>query len=250
MRRWLGGLVFCGALLFAAPGAQAAVYFGSDLTQLPLSSTNCGSAPDGCSLFNSAVHTGNAYSLTSPMTGVVTGITMKKHVADPGTWQTIQVHAVQRLAPTSWTRSMASTSIHPSDTGGLQAFNVRFPINVGDYVGLSGSGIIYPLGPATGATMETTYPNPLNPNGSPGSSGNVPNIELLVRARVEPDADHDGFGDETQDACPSNFSVQGTCPLPAAVPTTVNQTVNKKKCHKHKRRAAEAKKKCKKRKHR
>jgi hypothetical protein len=60
---------------------------------------------------------------------------------------------------------------------------------------------------------------------------------------LEADADHDGFGDETQDKCPSNASTQGTCPVP-----------HKKKCKKRKKhRSAEAakKKKCKKkRKHR
>jgi hypothetical protein len=35
---------------------------------------------------------------------------------------------------------------------------------------------------------------------------------LNVAATVEPDADGDGFGDETQDQCPSDASTQGTCP--------------------------------------
>ncbi len=54
---------------------------------------------------------------------------------------------------------------------------------------------------------------------------------------VEPDADRDGFGDETQDACPSSASAQGACPA------------KRKKCKKHKksRHAVAAKKKaCKK----
>jgi hypothetical protein len=35
--------------------------------------------------------------------------------------------------------------------------------------------------------------------------------ELLVAASIEPDADGDGFGDETQDACPSQAGTQGQC---------------------------------------
>jgi hypothetical protein len=59
-----------------------------------------------------------------------------------------------------------------------------------------------------------------------------------ARAVVEPDADRDGFGDETQDQCPSNASTQGPCPA------------HKKKCKKHKKKhsASAAKKKCKKKK--
>jgi hypothetical protein len=41
-----------------------------------------------------------------------------------------------------------------------------------------------------------------------------------IAAVVEPDADHDGYGDDTQDKCPSDPSKQGTCsgapPIPAA----------------------------------
>jgi hypothetical protein len=36
-----------------------------------------------------------------------------------------------------------------------------------------------------------------------------------ISATVEPDADHDGFGDETQDKCPTDPSTQGTCPPPS-----------------------------------
>jgi hypothetical protein len=35
--------------------------------------------------------------------------------------------------------------------------------------------------------------------------------ELLVQATIEPDADGDGYGDETQDQCPTQASTQGPC---------------------------------------
>jgi hypothetical protein len=35
--------------------------------------------------------------------------------------------------------------------------------------------------------------------------------ELLVQAVVEPDADKDGFGDETQDKCPTQATTSGVC---------------------------------------
>jgi hypothetical protein len=34
---------------------------------------------------------------------------------------------------------------------------------------------------------------------------------MLINATVEPDADHDGFGDESQDACPT-VAGAGACP--------------------------------------
>jgi hypothetical protein len=36
---------------------------------------------------------------------------------------------------------------------------------------------------------------------------------LLYNADIEPDADRDGYGDETQDLCPTDASVSGTCPI-------------------------------------
>ena len=35
--------------------------------------------------------------------------------------------------------------------------------------------------------------------------------ELQVQATIEPDADNDGFGDETQDQCPTQATTQGAC---------------------------------------
>jgi hypothetical protein len=39
------------------------------------------------------------------------------------------------------------------------------------------------------------------------------NFEVLANAQIEPDVDGDGFGDETQDACPKDASKQAPCPV-------------------------------------
>ncbi len=51
---------------------------------------------------------------------------------------------------------------------------------------------------------------PLNDTRSYGDS--EIDRRLNAAAMVEPDADRDGFGDETQDACPTNAATQGVCP--------------------------------------
>jgi hypothetical protein len=45
--------------------------------------------------------------------------------------------------------------------------------------------------------------------------------EQLLQVEVEPDADGDGYGDETQDACPSNGSTSGVCPRPIIAPVPI-----------------------------
>jgi hypothetical protein len=70
---------------------------------------------------------------------------------------------------------------------------------------------------------------------------------LLASGTIEADADGDGFGDETQDACPTDAATQDACPAAPTSPTT------RKRCKKkHKKHAAGAakKKKCKKKKRR
>jgi hypothetical protein len=71
-------------------------------------------------------------------------------------------------------------------------------------------------------------------------SGDDQGDRVNARAVVEPDADRDGFGDETQDQCSTNQATQGACPV------TSHKKCKKKK---HKRSVESAKKKhCKKKK--
>jgi Ca2+-binding RTX toxin-like protein len=54
------------------------------------------------------------------------------------------------------------------------------------------------------------------PKGSTQSTTGLLSARILVAANVEPDSDRDGFGDETQDKCPTNGAIQGPCPQPIA----------------------------------
>jgi hypothetical protein len=70
------------------------------------------------------------------------------------------------------------------------------------------------------------------------------NLPVLLSGTIEADADGDGFGDETQDQCPTNAAIQTACPTGVPLPGTAP----KKKCKKKHRSAdaSVAKKKCKK----
>jgi len=70
---------------------------------------------------------------------------------------------------------------------------------------------------ANGDKFSYVYSPPLAENQGPQVSIE-PTGELLVQATVEPDVDGDGFGDETQDKCPSQKSTAGACDVtPPAV---------------------------------
>ena len=65
------------------------------------------------------------------------------------------------------------------------------------------------LGPATSATVGETVTLP----------STYSNIQVRLAAEIEPDADGDGYGDLTQDACPAKGSKQ-VAPCEDATTTT------------------------------
>jgi hypothetical protein len=120
----------------------------------------------------------------------------------------------------------------------LNQYPIRIPVKTGDLIGfytVTDGGCDQP----NPAFTELTNQSDLATGAQAPFSG-AP-YEMDVAASVEPDADHDGFGDETQDQCSTNAGTQGACPA-----------IKKKKCKKHKKgkRSAELakKKKCKKKK--
>jgi len=94
--------------------------------------------------------------------------------------------------------------------GGINVFDTRIPVKAGDRFGTAGkvlycksenSGdVIGRVGSVLPATGETEFDNQEE--------------KLLVAgtAIVEPDADGDGYGDETQDFCPISAATQASCP--------------------------------------
>lgn len=100
--------------------------------------------------------------------------------------------------------------------GGVTTFQTRLPIPAGGYVGLATASMSQPesVFPSPGSTLAKLH------DGSDGTVYNEPGAistqELAYDADIEPDADHDGFGDVSQDSCPGAASVQQPpCPPPA-----------------------------------
>jgi hypothetical protein len=116
---------------------------------------------------------------------------------------------------------------------GTFSIPARVPVATGDTVG-------FDFATATGSHA---FPDPLsagcfnggfaffyNPHLVDGAAPQAPqngtnSCELLVNATVEPDADNDGYGDETQDQCPTDASTHGPCPTgTTTTPTTTTPT--------------------------
>ncbi|HEX8689572.1 MAG TPA: hypothetical protein VF729_04945, partial [Solirubrobacterales bacterium] len=112
-------------------------------------------------------------------------------------------------------------------TGGANIFDARIPVQAGDRLGLFGSSPIGTL------FCEISGPNALGVFEGGGSPGQTvlftpftSELRVPVAAILEPDADNDGFGDETQDLCPSDANTVKACRVPPE--TTITKKPKKK----------------------
>lgn len=185
--------------LLVPPSVGAAQTFGSSLADLPNTTTGGGSLTWGlASLPPSSTAAGG---LTSPIDGVI--VRWRIRVGDTHT--TAVALRVTRPG-NSDTRTGAGTSA--TVTPALDAtseFATRLPVQQGDGLGLDipAGQIRASHGPVLNARIIFWSP-PLQDGEAPRANTNDILDELLINADVEPDADDDGFGDETQDGCPDN----------------------------------------------
>jgi hypothetical protein len=199
----------CGALCVSAV-ASATVTIGGDITAAdpPI---GCGGGPDNpaaCDIAQTALVRGQA---AAPFDGVVV-----RWRAGGATGPL----ALRVVRPAAFTYTFISTSVveTPVSTG-VEAFATRQPIRAGDDVGVElGPGSrIGAMDPAPADDMLAAW-LPLGDGQSAPAVLYRTGFSIAYNADVEPDADHDGFGDETQDGCPSDASSQGVCPAPAPAP--------------------------------
>jgi hypothetical protein len=223
----LASLAALVALLVASvSSAGAAVTIGQTVTP----NSACG----GDTFFQQA-SLGQQYS--APSAGVITSWAFQADSAPPP----VRFKVGRPGAGNQYTIVGASDTVNPTP-GALSTNQTRISVQAGDQIGFfTGNGnCAFEVAPA--GNLITFFSADLAP-GETRTFFQQDERLLDISATLEPDADNDGFGDETQDACPSNASSQAPCPVQ-----------HKKKCKKHKKkhRSAEAakKKKCKKRKHR
>ncbi len=129
--------------------------------------------------------------------------------------------------------------------GIVNPFATRVPVSGGEILGLRGENAGSTYGGMAGDNvLELPGGDP-----APGETRSAvgapedPVTLVNVSAVLEPDADRDGFGDETQDQCPTNGTTQGPCPVPATATTATGQRAAAiKKCNKKFPGKAKAKK--------
>jgi len=99
--------------------------------------------------------------------------------------------------------------------GIVRTFAARLPVQRGDVLGMLApqpclmGGPGEPVGDQIRFFGSTTEPHR---DSTQTTTVVKSGFRIDIAANVEPDSDRDGFGDETQDQCPTNATIQGPCP--------------------------------------
>jgi hypothetical protein len=218
MRRvGVGILVGCALVLGVACGgsAAAAVTVGNGCVAdswLPLSSAVA-----------MADDPSDPYQYPVPGNGVITGWSVRNTYTEFPAKQQLKVF---RGAAAAKELTVVGESDFEDIGTGLNSFPTRVPVQAGDLIGLAGVFAL-PSASYTGSLLcrETKVGDVLGAvEGNPPVGATEPLVydetEFADPATVtvEPDADGDGYGDETQDGCPTDPSTHGACPAPPSAP--------------------------------
>jgi hypothetical protein len=198
--------------------AVAAVVSGSNLGAAPNGGTCMGTYPGQaieCTATISTLPVGSraAGGARAGIDGVI--VSWKVSAALASTSHTIALRVV---------RGVADAGLGPQVTlpaaAGVYTYAARMPVQAGDELGVemfeveqSSTMPIIRTG-VLGATTDFWYPA-LLPGQEKPPTVDEGEFELLMNATIEPDADHDGYGDETQDQC-ATAAGPGVCPTPPA----------------------------------
>jgi hypothetical protein len=207
-------------LLMPAVG-QGAVNFGSRLKNEP-TETTC--EPYGTCTIVSFIHPsdpeGDPYSGGAPVSGVITRFRVRAYAVDVPGQITFRIADINLPDPNNNDSALATAAgTGPTITIAPDEMAIetpitetlgRVPVKQGQHLAIDTTASIGADYNSNGSKFSYVYAPPLV-DGSGARGSNESTNELLVAATIEPDADGDGFGDETQDQCSRQATTQGPC---------------------------------------
>jgi hypothetical protein len=193
-------LVALSATLAAGSAtAGALTTVGEDFT---VGGGACGGGVNDPFMYVQTASPGNAYA--APFDGVLTSWGSTTDTWDSATLKVIRLGSGNSFTVLGQDGPRAEGTVSP----------IRIPVRQGDILGL-----LFP--------PQENCPGGANPGSSeyvikgvshdvglgPGTfdQGPFPSFQISVSARIEHDADHDGYGDETQDLCPTDPTLHSVC---------------------------------------
>jgi len=200
------------ALLSGPAAGHAAQTFGSLLKNSPANGPDpcVDSAPGPCTLvgYINPNDVGDPVTSPAPADGVIVRFRLRTSAAEP---VTLRLATVTKEGDTLLAQAVRTgPTVTTQGTGDTEEFAARLVVHRGEHLALDAPAahMVYNQG---GNQFTPLYAPPLVEGQGPRGPGAEPTGELLLQAVIEPDADGDGFGDETQDGCPAQPSTQGVC---------------------------------------
>ena len=182
-----------------APGADAATRVGppslatDNLTNEPCASDRC--------TFIQYTDNGNTAAYVSPMSGVIT----RWELASGSAGNPVRLRVLRPREPLG-SFSGQGTGLARTTDAGLNTFTgERVSVETGDSIGIDDQEGLFFAQNVTGALVRWWSPFLADAGGSSApNNSSAAGHQLQMHADIEPDADGDRFGDETQDGCPDD----------------------------------------------
>jgi hypothetical protein len=177
--------------LLTAPGASAAIEIGNDCTATGLT--------PGFTRVQIAGRPGGL-PVAAPAAGVLTSW----KVNAPGSAKE-EVEYLKVMRPTGVENQflVVAESVGAVIGPGQNVFPARIPIEAGEHLGAFGVPGVYGCMTGDANDVGGTAENDV-PIGTRRDYAPSPTFQVALSATIEPDADADGYGDETQDKCPQS----------------------------------------------
>jgi hypothetical protein len=202
-------------LIFAATASSALASTTIGQLGTPFEGGSCG----GNALIQTSVESGTPYVV--PTGGGVITSWQSRTGANGGT---VKVKVYRPTGVLSQYYVVGEEGPHAITANKSPVFStgVRIPVQAGDMLGMLGIGFNCTSSkPAQNGFHVSNFPMGTDPlTGTTASvEGGNGQTALEIAANVEPDADKDEYGDETQDACPADATAHALpCPVPPPAP--------------------------------
>ncbi len=190
-------LVAALGLLAVPAGSSAATTIGSDLA--PDATANIPECGGLCTYGQISLANQVPGGLVSPTDGVVVRWRLKAGSVGG----TVSLRVLRQSGAGSY--QGVGRSAPEVVQGELNTWSTRLPIRAGDRLGIDNASQGLYFGGSSGLTFHWM---PALGEGESRERTGSKGYQLLLNADVEPDADRDAFGDETQDQCPGDPSSQ------------------------------------------
>lgn len=223
--------------MVATSAAAASTTFGADLSVgaagfdcdgacLSAFTVTSGGAPsDNYGAISVVVGANDGSSAAAPSSGVLVSYSVRLSTAHSGRLRVLHDTggSPQSSSPETVTLSGTGETVSVPGDGASHSYATRLPINAGDLIGFEVQG----TGSATVTVLRTDYGASASTNRRMRWYAGVPDgvspsevvldsatakYQVPIQGVIEPDADGDGFGDESQDQCPGQAGPSNGCP--------------------------------------